>query len=320
MLIKSSHEGELHGEIFRLWSSFSDRVLDTPQHTLMLMAGIAASIVLFIYRGRVRQELGIDDVFLRTLFPRRSVHAEHTFQVCIWRVDIHAHNSVSKFNEFDMNPEDSSSGVRDELLNSPDMQEDLSARALAMVAPWGAVLRNMTPSVIARFSDGESLKTADGHAPSLCVRLCYGSEEIQKTRVRSLTYREWLNDEAVEFHDNFTVSVTPRVRTPFRVEVRDQSLGGVSLGHINFDERRLQRQFDRSSKMELQFRSKLAGGLISDEQVLQMKQLQSAKAGDGDQMAMMWDVGFSPHRLSEGGAIWLAFSEVEDSEGMACCI
>merc|ERR1719401_2030237 len=100
------------------------------------MGSIVACIVIFIYREKIRHELGIDDVFLRTLFPRRSVLAEHTFQVCIWRVDFHAHKALSRFNEFDRSPEDSSSGVREELLEGPGKDDDFSVRALAFAAPW----------------------------------------------------------------------------------------------------------------------------------------------------------------------------------------
>lgn len=309
MLIKTTHEGELSAQILLFFDHVSAFVMDSPQRMAIGLSVVLGFVVLFIFKDRVRRELGLDE-FLAPFIPQGKL-TEHTFQVCIWRVDIHAHKTLEHFHQVDANHEDSKPADSSAKLEDIEMVRSFIPLRLVggVSAPWG-IFRKVS-SYLPDFGEGDALRTSDGHAPALCVRLCYGSKEIQSTRARRLTYSQWLNDAAVDFHENFTLTVQPTPHALFKVEVRDKSIGSIPLGHVSFDERQLWDQFRRSQKMEEKNRAKLSAGATADEQVLQMMQQRCSDSGDAEKMSRMWEAGFAPHRLSAGGAIWLAFSEIE---------
>lgn len=313
LLIKTTHEAELSEEVVGIFSGFELLLKDSPQHVFLLSGMMGGCVLCYIFRDRVRKELGLDDNVMPLFFPKSEKLTEHTFQVCVWRIDVNSQSCIAKFHQMD-------SGLDDSFASSSRGDDsDSSARMLAIPAKSPSFLRHFAAylPLSANVRDGESLHTADGHPPALCVRFFYGGEEVQSTRIRHVSYAQWSFDGVVDFCENFTISVNPKPRTMFRVDVRDHTAASISLGSVSFDENRLKKQFERSEKMEEQGRMHLTDGSMATEQVAQMMEQRTSNVHDDVKMARMCEVGFVPHRLSEGGAIWLAIADVEEkSDGL----
>merc|ERR1712187_147058 len=141
--------------------------------------------------------------------------------------------------------------------------------------------------------------------------------ELQRTRTQQLS---WWN-QSVSFHEDFIISVDPMKGGKFSVEVRDDSHGESEVvGHVDFNDDKLRNEFDFSHnaiESKLDYQRKLPEGTVADEQVAQMRQQrQRKKPDDLEEMNFMRDVGFNVHKLTRGGitrgAIWLAFSDMDD--------
>jgi len=148
------------------------------------------------------------------------------------------------------------------------------------------------------------------------VRFCYGPDEIQRTRVQQIDYT--YDGAAYDFYENFTLSVEPRPNVEFRVEVRDEAMGGDILGAVQFSEARLKRQFLRTKEVHLQEEDMS----VADEQVVRMRRVRSmARTADDLKRQRMGEAGFIVHKLPDGGAVWLAFSDIYDEHMglLSCC-
>lgn len=325
MLIKTTHDQELSQYVgdqiggMRTWLLGANSAAHLPTAVVI----VAGGILIYVFRDRIRKEMGVEEAqILAAMFPRSTPLMEDTFQVCIWRVDVSGSSVLKRFEELDGQ---STSGSSDASLSS---EGKLSARNLRCshdletnsCAPKqcgtaASIFQYIPLGMRPVDGHGDMIQTRDGQPPSLCVRFYYGMDEIQSTRVKRLTYADWGADKAVYFLEVFTLSVEPRPRTLFRVEVRDQSFVGAALGHVNFDERHLRKQFERSTTMIANLRDRSADGPMAVEQVMQMMTHRCEIPNDDEQIRKLRDAGFAPHRLSDGGAVWLAFCDTEDRDG-----
>jgi len=329
MLIKTTHDKELSVTLMMFFSGISNGVeswiVDNTTHQVMLLGGVIGAVVCYVYRDRVRKELGLDEATVLALFPRNTMKTEDSFQVCLWRVDISADRCFSMFHLIDGNTEDGQSSTADSVsARETNREETQSQRALMICGlnnepsgMWGKALRAYLP-LVNRRGDGDQLHTPSGSIPSLSTRLYHGSEEIQRSRTVRVSPTDWSDEGTVYFQEMFKLSVERRPSSNFRVEIRDSAaaLGHVAIGHCTFSDDRLERQFERSRKAQ----RRIGVRTVAVEQVMQMMLEEPCVsiADEERQMRRMWEVGFAPHRLSEGGAVWLAFCDT-DTHGNATC-
>jgi len=112
---------------------------------------------------------------------------------------------------------------------------------------------------------------------------------------------------------------TPRPpHVEFRVELRDETLGPLgsdTVGTISFNETRLRRRFQKANIVEREMELPAA-----DEQVLAMRRLKTLRNPTEEQlMNRMGQAGFVAHRFPDGGAVWLAFCDIDnESNGVMC--
>jgi len=316
MLIKSWRDTELIPffveeitVLFELRKWFLGR--DTEQdneHLAVFVLIIVGGVLLYVFRDRVRKELGLEEL-VPLLFNWGSDADRHTFQLCIWRVEVHAEGGPvmesGMSSQTDANPQEDVRTV----MRLPRPQLPSSS--------WGAAYACLPSLSLSRSAeaDGFTLHGRDGQPPrSISVHFCYGAEEVQRTRTQRMSYS---NDVAVyDFYENFTVSVEPRPNVEFRVDVREESGSGDTLGSLSFPEGRLNRQFLRSKGIPRERMMSLA-----DEQLIQMRQAKApAQWANNDELfKKMGKAGFAFHKLPNGGAVWLAFCELnEDSPGFCC--
>lgn len=316
MLIKSTRDTELVPffveeltVLFELRKWFLGKDTDRDnEHLAIFVVIMGVGVLIYVFRDRVRHELGLDEL-VPLLFSGAQGSQRHTFQLCIWRVDVHAQAGQMMFGD-DGTIMDTSA-----VPAHVDDQRPVSLMPPLMPSPLRAVFSYLPSMSRVRAADGFNLHGRDGQPPqAISVRFCYGSEEIQKTRIAQISYG--YNEASYDFCENFTVSVEPRPNVEFRVEVRDEVSGSDTLGSINFSEARLKRQFMRSKDIPRQMDL-----TVADEQVLQMRQVRAmGHANDDLMMRRMGEAGFIVHRLPDGGAVWLAFSDIiDESVGLLSC-
>merc|ERR1712039_197250 len=99
-------------------------------------------------------------------------------------------------------------------------------------------------------------------------------------------------------------------------------LGTVTIGEVSFDEMKLRQLCQHGPK------AKEESGLVSVNQVVKMLAVQGdpregERLSEREQIAGLERVGFKPHVLSDGGAAWLAFCEIDVAQvadsGLLCC-
>jgi len=326
MLIKSTRDTELIPffveEItvlfeIRKWFLGEDTANDN-EHLAFLVVFLVSAILLYIFRDRVRKDLGLDEIIPMLLSPGQT-GGSPTFQVCIWRVDINA-SGVTRFSDLDTDG--------GPVISRPDGDDDSpdNAGVLTRFSRFSPA-RIFTPNLHAVWSympalsrarpDGYGLHGQNGGTPeAISVRLCYGPDEVQRTRVQKPSYG--YQRACYDFYENFTLGVQPRPNVEFRVEVRDEVSGGDTLGSIVFSESRLKRQFQRANDVP----RTMAGMSAADEQVMKMRQVRSQhRKGEEFMMTKMAEAGFVVHKLPDGGAVWLAFCDIEgeDAHVFNCC-
>eukprot|EP00404_Azadinium_spinosum_P046257 CAMPEP_0180800686 /NCGR_PEP_ID=MMETSP1038_2-20121128/59224_1 /TAXON_ID=632150 /ORGANISM="Azadinium spinosum, Strain 3D9" /LENGTH=338 /DNA_ID=CAMNT_0022840407 /DNA_START=72 /DNA_END=1084 /DNA_ORIENTATION=+ len=94
MLLKTTYDQELSetlsGSLTWTFTGARDWFEEDLGHQVTFFIGLIGAAALYVYRERVRKELGLDEHSLVYLFPRRQVTTESHFQVCVWRVDVNA--------------------------------------------------------------------------------------------------------------------------------------------------------------------------------------------------------------------------------------
>jgi len=272
-------------------STLSEFFSDTT-HRLYFAGGCATVVVLYVYWEQVRDYLGLPHFtiaqYMLARGPVVEAEEERTFQVCIWRLDLHSLLG-------DASP-------REESDNGHDSETDLflerqnSSRS-CLGCPRGSFRR--------REEDQDTLRTHDGRRPTLIIRFYYGTREVQRTRVVRPTQSEWSAKIPVYVQENFRLSVAFRPGTPLRMEVQDTGapLGTVCIGQVSFDEMKLLRQFDVSRHAQKE------SSQVSVHQLIKMMAV--GNDATKEQVRELKNLGFNSHALSDGGAVWLAFSEVD---------
>jgi len=334
MLLKTTYDQELSetlsGSLTWTFTGARDWFEEDLGHQVTFFIGLIGAAALYVYRERVRKELGLDEHSLVYLFPRRQVTTESHFQVCVWRVDVNAETAIRKFDDFQgLSSEASSSTQRTHYGQFHESLEERSPHPgfdagncyvckQDPMSIFQRVARSYFP-LTPRSADGNFLRTRDDKLPALCVRFYYGNDEVQSTRTVRPSTTEWSSEEgSIFFQENFKISVERRPDSKFRVEIRDTgaSLGHVTLGHITFTEHRLRRQFERSRRAEEDRLGEREP--IALQQVILSMRSGASPVEEEALLRRMVDVGFAPHRLSEGGAVWLAFSEASDEQYGPC--
>lgn len=246
-----------------------------------LVLFVVAAVVAYYFRDRIRAELGLHD-WLPFFFSGRRSAGHHTFQVCVWKVDSRT------YAELDEEEDDPPGG--------------------------GVVARGMQALGIPTFGGGGALRMKGytalfgrGGTPlpeSITVRLCYGGEELQRTRVQQAGSGGMFSDVYV-FQENFTLSLERRPGTVFTVEIQGKTSQGIDFSSaVNFAADRLDRAFQRSSEAACK------PGYVMDQRIAdtQVVRMRSSRADE----RVMLNLGFHHYPGSSGGEIWLAFCDMED--------
>eukprot|EP00428_Durinskia_dybowskii_P033012 CAMPEP_0170266964 /NCGR_PEP_ID=MMETSP0116_2-20130129/33404_1 /TAXON_ID=400756 /ORGANISM="Durinskia baltica, Strain CSIRO CS-38" /LENGTH=556 /DNA_ID=CAMNT_0010518111 /DNA_START=292 /DNA_END=1962 /DNA_ORIENTATION=- len=343
MAIKTTYDEELGVVIWQRWHAFIDPIwsfafdtvdkegnpIDANGHKIQLVLFIAVVFVAWIYRHRIRRELGLDEHSLLPFLMARHEIAEesrHTFQVCIWRVDLTGDAPAPAAASPRADSVESAEG------SDPEQPEDVSrrmpdTRSLMLCGSPSRTrhgrswMQKLYTPMFRRTEHANVLSTADGRIPTLSVHFYYGMDEVQGTRTIKPSQDQWWNHDPVYFQENFKISVEWRPNTMLRCEVRDSSatLGSVSLGSVSFDESSIERQFHRSNNANPQVRRHS----VPIMQVVQMSALPPTSQNQEDQQIIqLKSLGFEQHRLTDGGAVWLAFYEHDDAamnETPLCC-
>jgi hypothetical protein len=289
MLIKSSQDIELVPFVMqevntvfdlRKWFTGKNKEKDNT-HLATLILIILGGCAIYYYRDRIRHELGLHDwlpfVFAGTRHGRR-----HTFQVCVLRVDVKTQH---------------------------EQQDDDS------VAASGSFLSMKTLGIMRRDNYGYAALFGRTSLPErISVRLCYGNDEVQRTRVQQLGYCAL--SESYLFMENFTLSLEQRSGTTFKVDIRGTARTGEDFSSaVNFDSEKLEKAFQRSADALGKHRGDIRSS-IADEQVVMMRN--SRLTAESDHEMETW--GFRHYPGSNGGQIWLAFCDLDEpEEQQACC-
>jgi len=297
MFIKTTYDKELlvfiMDEITGIQATFLKLIGHWQGQVVAALGGASLVYIIYTYREYIKEELGWNrgGWFLPVLFAP-NVHPEdsNTFQVCIWRLDVQS----------------------DPVPSSPRGDGEGSPRTgggwFGQPLTW-ANLRRYLP-LTSRSRD--TMQTYDGSVPALCVRFYYGTEEVQSTRIVKPTNSEWSRAVPVFFQETFRLNIDWRPRTQLRVEVRDAQspVGHTILGSISFDEGAILREFDNSSAAQ----DHMEWHSVATTQVVRMLEPPAFEIEDDlDQQKQLRSLGFTPHLLSGGGSIWLAFAEVESA-------
>merc|ERR1712113_1016582 len=123
-----------------------------------------------------------------------------------------------------------------------------------------------------------------------------------------------LQEEGVcYFQENFRLIQETDDDILFFIEVRDQTLVGAhDLGRVTFNKAGIQREFNRSTRMGRHLRRKgdeIRGDGMASEQIVRMMEERPEnntwyEGPDAENMRKrMWEAGFAPHPLSNGGVI-----------------
>jgi hypothetical protein len=246
-----------------------------------LVLFVVAAAVAYYFRDRIRAELGLYD-WLPFLFSGRRSAGHHTFQVCVWKVDSRTHAEL-------------------------DEEEDEPPGG-------GVVARGMQALGIPTFGGGGALRMKGytalfgrGGTPlpeSITVRLCYGGEELQRTRSQQAGSGGMFSDVYV-FQENFTLSLERRPGTVFTVEIQGKTSQGIDFSSaVNFAADRLDRAFQRSNEAACK------PGYVMDQRIAdtQVVRMRSSRVDE----RVMTNLGFHHYPGSSGGEIWLAFCDMED--------
>lgn len=248
-----------------------------------LVLSVVAAVLAYYFRDRIRAEFGLHE-WLPFLFAGRRSAGEHTFQVCVWKVDSRTHA------ELDEEEEEPAAG--------------------------GVVARGMQAMGIPTFSGVGPLRAKGYKAlfgqggtvlpESISVRLCYGGEELQRTRSQQAGSGGMFSDVYL-FQENFTLSLERRPGTVFTVEVQGKTSQGADFSSaVNFVADRLDRAFQRSSEAACK------PGYVMDQRIAdtQVVRMRSSRVDE----RVMTNLGFHHYPGSSGGEIWLAFCDMEEEE------
>jgi hypothetical protein len=239
---------------------------------------LALAALCYYFRERIRSTFGVTEC-LRVQIPQEEIVGGHTFQVCVWRVDIK---------------------------NESEQIEEMTHTTMMASLP-GSAWRTMT---------GETSFWGWFKRPSMpdqiWVRLCYGNEEVQRTRVQRLS---WSEDSYVyRFQEIFTLSLEQRRGAQFKVELR----GNNFLSDVTFDVDRLNRAFERSNWAAQGLR---LGRSVADEQIFRMRRPPLSALQEAETNQRMREVGFHPFAGNNGLQVWLAFCNVDEfDESIPRCL
>jgi len=344
LFLKTTYDEELGPLVevrFRqAWHVFSFWLRD-PSHQVTFAVLCVGLLVLYIYRDNVKSHMGWHESHVYQCFftqSRQSTSAqeqmleEWTFQICIWRLDLYA-NSASTHALGDCGS-DIEGGEMQEgsdqhvLLGDGDKrrraQRDDNINCLLGGRGQGSCLLGGGLGGMAalllnrREEDNETLKTSDGRKPKLQIRVLYGHREVQGTRCFRPTQEEWMNKAPVYIQENFKVTVPYRPGQTLRIEVQDVGapLGIMPIGEVSFDESKLKQLFEVSA------RAQKGIGAPSVQQVVKLVAADGIAARTNSYLHQeMRALGFEPHVLSDGGAVWLALCETgseQADDGMLC--
>lgn len=314
-------------------------------HLLIVLLFVAGAYILYVHRWKIRQliaDIGVGQcaAFVPCLFLCGNKEADgmqQTFQICIWRFDTkqaaaaYGGSLDSAYRGTSRDPVAEAAGVLGGNVGGRSVfffdrfQEVNYVEAFrattGMRLGWGYAFFSSISRKYAAITDKIRQTTGNtGDAALVSIRLCYGRQELRRTRSQRISY-SILSAARYDFHENFTVTIEYDSKTPFRVEVRDDEKEGRLLGEVKLDSLSMGCQFARSDSIAEQYR--YLNDDLADEQVLELRRAMRSTADSEAQMMKMHNIGFFAHELPEpiGGAIWIAFCRFEDPENERhmCC-
>lgn len=323
LFIKTTYDMELipFGQmvINNIWAWYEGYVEDpysgTQHKVIVAVLGVALLFAVVYYREKVKKFLGFDQVwFADTTFVAPTWHPDdhNTFQVCIWRLDLHNSHSINQM-------EGARSPAADRGARSLEVAAERGSPRIGGSAACGigGLFGGYMP-MLAKDRKGNSITTTDGSKPSLQIRFSYGGEEIQRTRIVKPTAGEWSSSHPVYFQENFRMNIDWEPNCKLRVDVRDARYDR-SLASMTLDESALLREFETSAKIG----KKMEWHSVPVTQVVRMLEQPTARPGEElNQMEDMMQIGFALHELTGGGALWLSFAELPRESGglsILCC-
>jgi hypothetical protein len=286
--------------------TFSVLVQDT-ERLMLIVVIVLCFVLLYLARDSIYKLLGIDDRNIIHYFNLRGFNKRTIgFQVCIWQVCGSQRDCDSK--------------------ERVDNRQDILERERSLIR---TVLSN---------PNADNLLPSQGKHCNLFVRLAFGDNEPQTSRIVRMT-GIMRPDTEVPFRASFSLELRDDLESSsaLHVEVRDQAVMGASeLGRavfkvgdimdaIRFSEVKMQEMEQVNQDLKLVPNDGLNKTLghwrgpnplarnsklnAAEEQVVRMM---SRSFRNDPQRAKqeLAKVGFKPYRLSAGGAVWLAFAQL----------
>lgn len=311
MLIKTTFDMELTQFVEYVFDLMDAKFISvTESETGKILVGLSFVGIagcLYYYRDYVYHHFGLDEGWFLPNFLAPPSHPEdhNTFQVCVWRVDTCSTDEIARVNpQDDGSSEDDGGGSRRSLMVCGRKRKNGSS-------PWPfSGIKDFFP-MFKRGNHRDHLKTVDGSIPALRVCFFYGSEEVQATRIVKPTSAEWFRGDPVYFQETFRMNIDWRPRQKLRVEIKDANgqFGQAKLGHVSFDEASIVNEFN----MSLQVQDDSPWHPVPVMQVVRMLEPPgSTRSEEVTRVRELRNLGFTPHHLSDGGSLWLAFTEIED--------
>lgn len=319
--------------VTELWSQCGQIILST-QNLMTIIVVILLFGLGYSTKERIYKAFGIDDrnivhwLNVSSVAQRRSWR---TVQLCIWCIECnsgHAKKDIASWEVI---------GTRD-LLLQPELLEDNSNRSIRnnrSASPLsffsfhcGARNAQHMYSPVDGLADPSRDLTFSSGSPNLFVRVAFGHNEVQNTRVQRL--RQKLHGfDVVSIQENFKLTASGDKETTLNVELADQGLiGYTERGRAVISEATIMKECQRSENLEDLMRSNgknLRSDSIAVEQLCRMLDGPTSNFNnDEDQQHQerrhMYLGGFKPYELSEGGAIWLAFADITESNDEWNCV
>jgi len=282
---------------------------------LMCLIALVAAAVAYSSRRSIYRTLGVDDhnILHWLNLSRSSLSSARTIQICVWRLDVCSEETVEEYRRWCDDPSES--------------------RALDFPAPPGGLFSWLSSNRgferLAPRHTNRHVPFQRGSAPSFFVRIAWGNNEIQNSRVQRLPAP--VDPEDVLYvQENFRMILeSPNEDARLYLEVRDQQLfQNTDLGRTTLGVSQILHECRKEDEISAGFRKRgeqPRGGSVATEQIMRMLETSPHDASrlrpdEAENLRRrMFEAGFRPYELSEGGALWIAITELgPESKDVGC--
>lgn len=349
MFVTRIKEGNFE-EYVRFLLSEAGTIISNAQSVCSIVILLILVAFLYATRERLYHILSIEDHNVVHWINWNNLHRNmhhQTIQVCIWRVEIsdNVMNEVAKWTdsrtegdgmrgrgsaaysqleEEPSSPAPKSPGSRDSSGSKRGYSRDLQ------VVPRSSSFFGLPIYAADIVPEKYTLNFPGGHPPNFFMRVAYGDNELQNTRVQRMNHS--LNDyDKIYLQENFRVASSGSGDTFLYIEANDQSLiSRHTCGRMAKRERDIildcRRDFDSWCKAEANAQPRGRNKELTHKQFALDQIIEMLERGPTDDPVqeernmkeMYFRYGFKPRELSEGGIVWVAFAMPEEEQTSAC--